>query len=101
MNGVYYNFDELKQVDFEKISSKKVVHINNICTFDIECSNGFRLDNGKVIAFSFNRWRKWNRENQARIDAGLRLFLPGKSHGQRSLVGYSPWGRKSRTQLSD
>ena len=22
------------------------------------------------------------------------LFLPGKSHGQRSLVGYSPWGRR-------
>ena len=22
------------------------------------------------------------------------MFLPGKSHGQRSLVGYSPWGRK-------
>ena len=22
------------------------------------------------------------------------LFLPGKSHGQRSLVGYSPWGHK-------
>ena len=21
-------------------------------------------------------------------------FLPGKSHGQRSLVGYSPWGWK-------
>ena len=21
-------------------------------------------------------------------------FLPGKSHGQRNLVGYSPWGRK-------
>ena len=21
-------------------------------------------------------------------------FLPGKSHGQRSLVGYSPWGCK-------
>ena len=21
-------------------------------------------------------------------------FLPGKSHGQRSLAGYSPWGRK-------
>jgi len=20
--------------------------------------------------------------------------LPGKSHGQRSMVGYSPWGRK-------
>ena len=22
------------------------------------------------------------------------VFMPGKSHGQRSLVGYSPWGRK-------
>ena len=22
------------------------------------------------------------------------LFLPGESHGQKSLVGYSPWGRK-------
>ena len=22
------------------------------------------------------------------------VFLPGKSHGQRSLVGYSPWGRE-------
>ena len=21
------------------------------------------------------------------------VFLPGKSHGQRSLTGYSPWGR--------
>ena len=21
------------------------------------------------------------------------VFLPGKFHGQRSLVGYSPWGR--------
>ena len=24
------------------------------------------------------------------------VFLPGKSHGQRSLVGYSPWGCKTR-----
>ena len=22
------------------------------------------------------------------------VFLPGKSHGQRSLVGYNPWGHK-------
>ena len=22
------------------------------------------------------------------------VFLPGESHGERSLVGYSPWGRK-------
>ena len=28
------------------------------------------------------------------------MFLPGESHGQRSLLGYSLWGRKSRTRLS-
>ena len=29
------------------------------------------------------------------------VFLLGKSHGQRGLVGYSPWVTKSWTQLSD
>ena len=29
------------------------------------------------------------------------VLLPGKSHGWRSLVGCSPWGRKSWTRLSD
>ena len=29
------------------------------------------------------------------------VLLPGESHGQRSLVGYSPWVAKSRTRLSD
>ena len=28
------------------------------------------------------------------------VFLPGKSHGQRSLAGYSPWGYK-RVGLSE
>ena len=36
--------------------------------------------------------RKWQRTP---------VLLPGESHGQRSLVGYSPWGRKSRTWLND
>ena len=31
----------------------------------------------------------WSREWQHTA-----VFLPGKFHGQRSLVGYSPWGRK-------
>ena len=25
----------------------------------------------------------------------------GESHGQRSVAGYSPWGRKSQTRLCD
>ena len=31
------------------------------------------------------------------------VFLPGKSQGQRSLVGYSPWGRKEldRTEVTE
>ena len=38
-------------------------------------------------------------ETQVRSPGGgngnpLQYFLPGESHGQRSLVGYSPWGRK-------
>ena len=40
----------------------------------------------------FNPWvRKipWSRKWQP-----TPVFLPGKSHGQRNLVGYSPWGHK-------
>ena len=29
------------------------------------------------------------------------VFLPGESHGQRSLAGYSLWGCKCQTQWSD
>ena len=31
----------------------------------------------------------WKRKWQPAL-----VFLPGKSHGQRSLAGYSPWGHK-------
>ena len=40
----------------------------------------------------FNPWVRtisWRRKWQSTL-----IFLPGKSHGQRSLVGYSPWGCK-------
>ena len=40
----------------------------------------------------FNPWIgkiPWNRKWHS-----TSVFLPGKSHGQRSLVVYSPWGRK-------
>ena len=37
-------------------------------------------------AFKTDDWRrKWQ---------STTVLLPGKSHGQRSLVGYSAWGRK-------
>ena len=40
----------------------------------------------------FNPWVgkiPWRRKWQS-----TPVLLPGKPHGQRSLVGYSPWGRK-------
>ena len=42
-------------------------------------------DRGSIPGSEDPLERKW----QATL-----VFLPGKSHGQRSLIGYSPWGRK-------
>ena len=47
---------------------------------------------GKELACEFNPWvRKilWKRKQQP-----TSVFLLGKSHGQRSLAGCSPWGHK-------
>ena len=41
-------------------------------------------------------WLSWRRKWEP-----TPVFLPGESHGQRSLVGYSPRGGKSQTRLSD
>ena len=49
-------------------------------------------DMGSIPASGDPRRRKWQ---------PTPVFLPGKSYGQRSLAGYSPWGHKSQTQLSD
>ena len=47
---------------------------------------------GRLKRCGFDPWvRKilWRRAWQPTL-----VFLPGESHGQRSLVGYSPWGHK-------
>ena len=50
-------------------------------------------------AVQFNLWvgkipwrRKWH---------SISVFLPEKSHGQRSLVGYSPWDTRVRHHLAN
>ena len=40
-------------------------------------------------------------EKEMAAHSGILVFLPGESHGQRSLVGYSPSCRKTRTRLSN
>ena len=49
------------------------------------CNAGVVRDTGST------RFRKipWRRKWQP-----TPVFFPGEPHGQRSLVGYSPWGRK-------
>jgi len=47
---------------------------------------------GDVKGHGFDPWVgkiPWGRTWQPTA-----VFLPGESHGQRSLVGYSPWGCK-------
>ena len=55
-------------------------------------------DTGDNPWVRYNPWvRKipWRRKWQL-----TPVFVPDKSHGQRSLAGYSPWGHKSHTQFS-
>ena len=43
-------------------------------------------DTGSILRLGKNPWRrKWQ---------PTPVFLPGESHGQRSLAGYSPWDHK-------
>ncbi|CAI9169407.1 unnamed protein product [Rangifer tarandus platyrhynchus] len=56
----------------------------SVFPFSFELSSNFRRRPG------FDPWVgkfPWRRKWQP-----APVFLPGKSHGQRSLVGYSPWG---------
>ena len=54
----------------------------------------------QVIQVQSLSWQDTLEKEMATLLPG-ELFLPGDSHGQRSLVGYSPWGHKESTQLSD
>ena len=51
----------------------------------------YRFDPSETVVWKTPWSRKWKLTS---------VFLPGKSHGQRSLVGYSPWVTKSQTRLS-
>ena len=53
---------------------------------NLPANAGDTRDSGWIPRSGRSPWsRKWQ---------STPIFLPGKSHGQRSLVGYSLWGRK-------
>ena len=59
-----------------------------------------RWRSGKQFTCQQKRWEDsilgWGRSPWRRKWQPTPIFLPGKFHGQRSLVGYSPWGRRVR-----
>ena len=58
----------------------------------IPVAKNLPANTGDIKRYGFNPWvRKipWRRKWQP-----TPVFLPGKYHGQRSLVGCSPWGSK-------
>ena len=49
------------------------------------CSKGWQVLDEYCLFIQFSRGRQWH---------PTPVLLPGKSHGWKSLVGCSPWGRK-------
>ena len=60
-------------------------------TFFIFFKAHISLSTGRVMYLETFKALGWRRKWQP-----TPVFLPGKSHGQRCLVGYSPWGRRVR-----
>ena len=61
-------------------ASQVVLVVKNLPASAEDMRCGFDPCVGKIL------WR--------RVWQPTPVFLPGKSHGQRSLAGYSPWGHK-------
>ena len=61
--------------------------MSSVCTHDLlKLPVEYRGEVFKVIGAFKN--------SNPKMNSVLKRSLPGKSHGQRSLVDYSPWGRK-------
>ena len=54
----------------------------------------FSIKNLKVVLFQWADFEEDCRLLRRRQRQPTPVLLPGKSHGWRSLVGYSPWGRE-------
>ena len=67
---------------------------------------GVKLSRHKIHGQSFHAFYEVKETHSKMVQRRRKwqptpVFLPGESHGQRSLAGYSAWGHKSQTQLSD
>ena len=55
----------------------------------LQSMESLRVGHNWTISLSLFTFMHWRRKWQP-----TPVFLPGESHGGRSQVGYSPWGRK-------
>ena len=78
IHGVAKSRTRLNWIDISKWASLVVQSVRIIC---LQFSRPEFSPLGRKIPWR----RKWQ---------PILVFLPGKSHGQRSLVGYHPWGHK-------
>ena len=88
-----------------KIMYKETEHKCSLFFIQISLSQVSGGASGKEPTCQCRRRKRWGfRPSVGKIPWGWKwqptpVFLPGESHGQRSLAGYSPWGRKSCTWL--
>ena len=65
------------------LTFRSLVHFEFIFVYGVRKYSNFIL---LYVAVQFSQRRQWH---------PTPALLPGKSHGQRSLVGCSPWGHKA------
>ena len=70
-----------------RIRGKKIEIISSATPNSTNPANWKWEKSGSYFFYCLSQWRrKWQ---------PTLVFLPGKLHGQKSLVGYSPWGHKA------
>ena len=98
-----FNYSQRKYIKNKKLQKVKFQKAKVLFAVCWQLFGLPRWDSGKESACQYRRHRfhawvrkiSWRRKWQP-----TPIFLPGKSYGQRSLVGYSPWGLRI-TQLSN
>jgi len=103
--GLKHNIQKTKIMISSPITSQQIdeetmetvtdcVFLGSKITADGDCSHEIkrRLLHGRKATTNLDSALK-SRDRRRKWQPTL-VFLPGKSHGQRSLVGYSPWGCK-------
>ena len=97
----YFNYKDNVLLEYEQQGRKQSLLSKNM---KIDYLQTFSFPGGKEYACQcrrcgFHPWvgkKPWRRKWQP-----TPVFLPGKSHGQSSLAGYSLWGHKESNMTQD